>query len=74
MRTPKYYSAYIQANGQPRNGYAEHTSKRAARARARELRDSLPLGSGGRAYAGEIDGELLCSWWEHIEGGYWEAV
>ena len=59
-----YFSGYKESNGQPENGYQEHTNKRAAIARARELRTWLPDRSGGRAYAyairtAGVDGECI---------------
>ena len=76
--TTTYCSGYKESNGQPENGYREHTNKREAIARARELRTWLPDRSGGRAYAyairpAGVDGEceeLLWEFYEHPEGGY----
>lgn len=75
-----YASYYYSSNGQPRNGYNEHTSKREAIASARVMaRQNLILNSGGRAVAVRLDlspdgeefhEEPIYMWIEHIEGGY----
>ena len=65
-----YVSYYIQSSGQPVSGEEQHTSKKAAIARARMLRDALYLRSGGKAEAQAEDGEILYQWLEHAEGGY----
>lgn len=71
-----YASYYIASNGQPINGYATHTSKREAIARARSLKANLPQHSGGRAVAVVVNDdptrepECLYSWYEHFNGGY----
>jgi hypothetical protein len=74
----KYVSYYVASTGQPVSGLQGHTSKRAAISRARALRSSLVLRSGGEAVAerrnstGEptSDPPLLYEWYEHAEGGY----
>ncbi len=73
----RYASYYISSSGQPHNGYQEHTSKRKAIARARDLRDSLIVGAGGTATAVTLDGTpgessdtVLYQWREHVDGGY----
>lgn len=72
-----YASYYIASTGQPHNGYQEHTSKRAAIARAKDLRANLLQCSGGHTRAIVVNphndpwhGETLYDWYEHINGGY----
>ena len=70
----KYASYYISSNGQPQNGYEEHTSKRDAIAAARAKKANLIERSGGRSVAvGETEdgpGTILYEWYEHHGGGY----
>ena len=76
----QYASFYVSSNGQPVNGYATHTSKRAAIARARQLKANLILNSGGHATAIALDGgetredTTVYDWYEHINGGYCTAL
>ena len=71
-----YASAYRSSNGQPLNGYTEHTSKRAAIAAAKANRAALLLRSGGKAYAWRLnewqdeEATSIYEWYEHAEGGF----
>ena len=75
----KYASYYISSNGQPQNGYEEHTSKRAAIAAAQAKKANLIERGGGRAVAencGSLSrgrlhqSETIYEWYEHHGGGY----
>ena len=75
-KAAKYLSAYKSSSGQPTNGVEYHTSKRAAIARARSLRECLICGSGGEAFAETVvanwlEEQPVClySWTEWAEGG-----
>lgn len=72
----QYRSGYISSNGQPVNGVQVCSNKRDAIKRARGLRDCLPQGSGGEAFAETMPASndeqavTLYSWIEHCEGGF----
>lgn len=71
----KYVAWYTPSSGQPAAACETYTTKRAAIAAARRMRDGLYLRSGGRAEActisdGTRDPVVLWGWYEHAEGGY----